>query len=102
MLDRLRSDDFMPYMSQNFVLHTTLDALASTRMVELIAVSRSPYAEQAIGSRPSFSIIFLDPVGDVLPQSIYAIEHAALGRLEIFLVPIATGPDGTRYQAVFS
>ncbi len=54
--------------------------------------------------REPYSLIFLGPLEPVLEQSIYALEHAELGTLEIFLVPV--GPDkkktGIQYEAVFS
>jgi hypothetical protein len=49
-----------------------------------------------------FSIIFRGPSGQSLPQRIYRLEHAQLGTLDLFLVPI--GPDGVGmcYEAVFN
>jgi hypothetical protein len=51
-----------------------------------------------------FSVYFLGPSGPVLAQSIYRTEHAILGMLEIFLVPIGPDPNhqGIQYEAVFN
>jgi hypothetical protein len=51
-----------------------------------------------------FSIYFLGPLRPVLPQSIYRTEHAALGTMEIFLVPVGPDPKQQRmaYEAVFN
>ncbi len=49
-----------------------------------------------------FSLMFRgsrDPVGR---QGTYRLAHAALGALDIFLVPVGRDAEGTRYQAVFS
>lgn len=54
------------------------------------------------GRREPFSLIFRGPTQPVLPQRIYRIEHAELGTLEIFLVPIGPDQDSMLYQAVFS
>lgn len=102
MLDRLRGDDFAPYLHQIFLMRAPDDPSLAPRAIELIEVDGVPYPGYPSDTRGPFSIIFRDPVGGVMPQAIYIVEHAALGPLEIFLVPIATGPDGTRYQAVFS
>ena len=37
-----------------------------------------------------------------MPQQIVPLEHAALGKLEIFLVPVGLDPEGYRYEAVFN
>jgi hypothetical protein len=102
MLDRLRSDDFAPQLNQSFTMRPASDTSFAPRMVELIEVAATSNPGYPAGGRAPFSLIFRDPAGGVLPQAIYVVEHAALGPLEIFLVPIATGTDGTRYQAVFS
>ncbi len=54
-----------------------------------------------------FSILFLDPAGTAeryLPQAIYCLEHAEMGQLDLFLVPIGPGADGTgmQYESVFN
>ena len=37
-----------------------------------------------------------------MPQLIYSLEHATLGTLEVFLVPVGPDAVGMRYDAVFS
>ena len=54
------------------------------------------------GRREPFSLIFRGPMQPVLPQRIYQIEHAELGALEIFLVPIGPDQHSMLYQAVFN
>ena len=61
--------------------------------------SGAPYAE---GAREPFSLLFKGTTQTVLPQGIWRMRNAALGELDIFLVPIARDPDGTIYQAVFN
>ena len=50
----------------------------------------------------AFALEFVLPSGTVLPQAIYALEHAALGSLAIFLVPLGRTQDGVRYEAIFT
>ena len=35
-------------------------------------------------------------------QSIYRLEHAGLGALEIFIVPIGRDAESTTYEAIFT
>jgi hypothetical protein len=48
-----------------------------------------------------FTLLFTGPAG--LPQRTYRLDHTTLGRMELFLVPIAPGSDrAPRYEAVFN
>lgn len=49
-----------------------------------------------------FSLMFRGPGQAVLPQATYTLEHAALGTLVIFLVPVGRDPQGVQYQAIFN
>jgi len=51
--------------------------------------------------RDPFSLFFLGPPGDVLPQRTYRMEHK-MGTLDVFLVPIAADENGVIYEAVFA
>jgi hypothetical protein len=65
---------------------------------ELINVSES--AE--IGNFESFTITFLIPDDCPIYQQIYPIDHAAMGKLELFLVPSGKDNKGTTYVSTFS
>ncbi len=52
--------------------------------------------------RPPFSLIFLGKDPRVLPQRVYRLEHAELGEVAIFLVPIGKNAEGVSYQATFN
>jgi hypothetical protein len=51
-----------------------------------------------------FSVYFRGPRNPLLPQQIYRLEHAEMGTLELFLVPIGPDPKGggMNYEAVFN
>jgi hypothetical protein len=51
--------------------------------------------------REPFSLYFRSTSQVVLPQRTYPLVHAAMGRLDIFIVPIAREPQGIVYEAVF-
>jgi hypothetical protein len=61
-------------------------------LVEVTVIPREP------NGRAPFSLVFQGDPELTLPQRIYRVEHAQLGALDIFLVPIARG----RYEAVFT
>jgi hypothetical protein len=66
------------------------------------APSAGNAAEAAPAPRQPFSLLFRGPAESVLPQATYPLQHAQLGTLAIFLVPISRGADGVRYEAVFA
>jgi hypothetical protein len=106
MLDKLRSDDFQPYLNQKFVI---TDAGLEPIEIELIEVSDYSYSrQQDTTKRKPFSVVFRGPKQDnegrlsYLPQRIYRIEHEQMGTFDIFIVPIGPDDVGMRYEAVFS
>jgi hypothetical protein len=52
--------------------------------------------------RAPFSLIFRSESQVVLPQRIYPMKNDAVGRMDIFIVPIGRDPKGVLYQAVFN
>lgn len=57
---------------------------------------------QALREGGAFSLTFLSPPGPFLPQAIYPLHNAALGTVELFLVPLGPKDGGNRYEAVFT
>jgi ribosomal protein S18 acetylase RimI-like enzyme len=49
-----------------------------------------------------FSLVFRGPHDRVLSQGMCRMEHAALGAVVLFIVPIGPDSRGMRYQAVFN
>lgn len=101
MLDTLTADTFAPHVGTPFRL-----ALEGAGELELTLSSATAVGEARRAARfreRAFSVIFLGPPGArALPQQIYRLEHAALGALEIFLVPIGREEGRIRYEAVFN
>jgi hypothetical protein len=90
-LGSLTADDFEPCRGERF----TVGAVAVT----LAAVDRMG---RRSGHRDPFSLLFRGPAAPVLPQGGYQLEHQALGRLELFLVPIGADADAVTYEAIFT
>ena len=98
MLEKLTLRDFFERVGERFRV-VGPDAPVVLALVEAIDLSRPG----APGSRRSpFSLVFRGPLSPVMPQHTYPLEHPALGRLEIFLVPIGPDASGMRYEAVFN
>jgi hypothetical protein len=53
-------------------------------------------------SEPSFSLYFVGPEAQPLAQSTYSFIHPAVGRAEIFIVPVGRETAGLLYEAVFN
>ena len=91
-LASLKADDFEPLLHERF-------SLGSQFEVELAEVSAT---DNPGPSRSQFSLLFRGGPSPPLPQGIRTLEHARLGRLELFLVPLGPDASGQRYEAVFT
>jgi hypothetical protein len=87
-LETLTADDFAELRGEMFRIASQFEA----ELVEVTEIAREP------GGRAPFSLVFRGGPDPPLPQRIYRVEHADLGAIEIFLVPIAAD----RYEAVFT
>jgi hypothetical protein len=94
-LRKLTMSDFEPCREQTF----TVQAGPSELALKLIKVQ--PLGDSG---RPggAFSLWFTSDTGPLLPQAIYPLAHAGLGRLEIFLVPLGPRGGGVLYEAIFT
>jgi len=85
-------------------LNSTFQLNQDGHTVELTLVEVKPYLpgknEQAGMER--FSIYFDGPPDRRLPQGVHHLEHADMGDLDLFLVPIAGDEKKFRYEAVFN
>ncbi len=58
-----------------------------------------PYADD---SRQPFTVHLYGPMEPMLVQSTYHLEHATIGGVEIFLVPLGPDQGQMLYEAVFA
>ena len=94
----LRLESFMPHVGSPFQLQ-----VEGGSAVALELAKAAPLSQGVPGGRVPFSLLFLGPEGaGGLPQRTWTLEHAALGRLDIFLVPLGPVQGRMRYEAVFS
>lgn len=97
MLDRLTKETFVPVTGTLFQL-----AIENGPAIPLELVEVAGNGLQGRARREQFSLRFRGPATPALVQRIYRLEHATLGALEIFLVPIQKDSDGMIYEAVFT
>lgn len=94
----LSLQDFAAATNQGFALAMG-EASLTLVLVQITPLAHAGYAGQL---RQPFALLFKSASPIVLPQKLYALTHATMGRLDIFLVPVAREPDGVVYQAVFN
>ena len=69
--------------------------------IALTLVEAAPLDSRAPNER-QFSLSLRGPREALLEQATHTLEHAALGTLAIFLVPVARDADSLLYQAIFN
>jgi hypothetical protein len=69
---------------------------------DLLATGKLTESEAEQWKEESFSLIFRGPLNMPLRQRTYQITHYALGKLEIFLVPVGRDGGACYYEAVFN
>jgi hypothetical protein len=99
MLDTLTADDFSSQLGKTFTVRLADRPPLDLTLLEARRLSRTTAATTG---RPPFSVLFRGPREPVLLQRIYALENEAMGRLEIFLVPVGPDATGMQYEAIFN
>ncbi|MBX3736128.1 MAG: hypothetical protein KF715_05525 [Candidatus Didemnitutus sp.] len=90
----LTPEAYQPLLNTPFALHLDGGAI---RTLQLVTV-RSGIDDEV---QLSFSLHFLAE-GEKLEQGIYRLNHAALGEIDLFLVPVQKRKIGILYEAVFN
>jgi hypothetical protein len=98
-LESLTVESFSPLVGTIFTVRTADEAIP-LELVEATALAQPGGWDSSV--RSPFNLIFRGPLSSGLVQQIYRLEHADLGVLDIFLVPIQPNGDGARYEAIFS
>ena len=103
MIETLTLAQFTPHLGTEFICRTPDGGTYPLRLAEAeaSAIPARKGSRQA-ETRAAFSLVFLGPQNPVLPQSIYPLDHAELGTLPLFIVPIGRDEEGTLYQAIFN
>lgn len=93
----LTEQEFSKHVNTRFRLKT--DEPIEIELTEVKGYTGKPHEETGM---ERFSVFFHGPGDRYLPQSIYQLEHDAMGAFELFIVPVAKDERGFRYEAVFN
>ena len=96
-LETLEHATFAPLIDQPF---TVVVGDQSTGLELAEATLLGP--RRAGAGRDPFSLTFRGAPGLRLPQGIYRLEQSILGTMEIFITQIGDGPQGSRFEAIFT
>ncbi len=99
MLDKLTREDFAKHLNQHFRLRSDSGEL-KLELIEATAIGTS--GKPPDGTRAPFSVVFRGPKEAPLAQMIYHVEHQAMGKFGLFMVPIGPDDQGMLYEVVFN
>ncbi len=95
------SRSFHPLVGQQFRLATPGGPARAVQLVDVVDSPRTPGRDDAgMPFRRSFSLMFHDPEGPMLPQGTYRVQHPMLGIVGLFIVPIGPHEQDVVYEAV--
>ncbi|MEI7469471.1 MAG: hypothetical protein WCL57_14760 [Chloroflexota bacterium] len=100
MSDLLTIDFFTPHLDTTFSIALSNGELLMLRLSEV-----TPLGQGSASNRIPFSLLFYHPSlprNAHLPQQTYHLQHALLGTLTLFIVPLGPDQTGMRYQAIFT
>jgi len=100
-LAALTHHDFTPHAGSTFDLITEDALTVPLELSEVKARNQTSGAED--GGRQPFSLLFVAGTdAPILSQRLYRLDHASLGALDLFLVPIGPKNGAMQYEAVFN
>jgi len=99
MLETFTPASFQEHVGSRFRLSLPAQEPLELELGEIVLYEENP--DHAPRKQP-FSLVLVGPLRPVLQQAIYSLEHAALGKMEVFLVPIGPDKRGMRYEAAFN
>jgi hypothetical protein len=94
-LARLNLSVFSQHLHTQF--NVSLDS-STTIAIELTTAAERPTAP----NYECFSLLFVGPETPYLGQGLRTLEHATLGTMDLFLVPVGKDARGVTYEAVFN
>ncbi|HLO77849.1 MAG TPA: hypothetical protein VK196_15440 [Magnetospirillum sp.] len=98
-LNQVTLATFTPHLNETFSSQTEGGEGLEFTLYQASAMPASDYPGK---ERDPFQLRFSAPSLNMLPQAIYRLQHATLGEIDVFLVPIRPEGDHYCYQAVFN
>ena len=94
MIETFTERTFLDHLNTTFRVFADASAPVAVELVKVTSLSSPGHVQ--------FSIQFQGPANLFLPQRIYTLEHATLGKFDLFLVPVGKNSNGFEYEAVFN
>ena len=101
-IEWLTHEHFAPLVGQDVTVEAGAHGALTMRLVEATAGTQPGGPGPEGQERLQFSLVFLGPAEQVLPQGTYAVTHEAVGEQDLFLVPLGRDAAGVRYEAAFA
>ena len=99
VLDQMAAEDWAKLMNSPF----RLEIGGRPITLRLAQVQKGGVGgNQADDRTDNFSLIFVGPGEQALPQKMYRFEHEQLVNFDMFIVPVGKRPAGFEYEAVFN
>lgn len=97
---------FAPYVGSEFLLAAGTRGRATTARLELVSDLQQGMRDRRVATHDGecFSLVFTAPAPrrGAPQQATYRVEHAALGRFSLFLVPGPARGGSVTYEAVIN
>jgi len=101
MLNDVTHAAFAEVLGETFHFELAAGQVVEATLTEATELKSATLAHPTERRAP-FSLVFQVPTSQALPQHIYALEHARLGRMEIFLVPVGRDAGNLLLEAIFN
>ena len=95
MSEQLTFEDFSRNLNTEFKIYRTDEEVFEAKLVGAAELRTDDVLN-------TFAIEFLLPPEFGFEQRIYKIEHAELGTIELFIVPVGQTNSGIRFEAIFN
>ena len=96
---KLTEESFAENLNTKFRVRAEDQTPVELELVDVKNYNAGPDEHQGM---VRFSLYLTGPADRHLPQRTYTLEHPSMGELELFIVPIARGEQGYRYEIVFN
>ena len=99
---KLDQDSFIKYLKSDFQLSGPGVATIRAKLIEVHDWKSQAKGPSSLNCKECFSAIFVASASAPLLQNTYTVEHTALGKFSMFLVPSRRSTNSIQYEAVFN
>ena len=101
-LDYFTRTTFTPYVNTTFQIQVGRSAKVALTLIQVIDLKAASKHPERIAGRESFSLLFHGPSTKRPADSVYTLEHAALGKFALFVVAGGKSVVGQYYEAIIT